>query len=157
MTARIKCRCCGTNFKHKDAPSMNNTLTPFRGRQINLDLPVYVYRNLHGRDATKYSVRQHGLVVAHTNNLYLRSVDFIVSETGRQKVIKTKRKNVHAFVKGFIYKMDERYLKYSYLITYDPYRDSCFMINLPLNRRMEVKFAMHIYITKNGIKGCNCL
>lgn len=43
---------------------------------------------------------QNGLVVAHANRIYLRDVQFVVHEKGRQKVIAERKKNVHAFVIG---------------------------------------------------------
>ena len=61
---------------------------------------VEVYRNLH-KDC--FSVRKNGLVVKHIYNdedLYMRDVKFVVQPAGRAKVLKEKRKNVHAFVRG---------------------------------------------------------
>ena len=34
--------------------------------------------------------------------LYLKNCEFKVSEAGRKRVLKEKRKNVHAYVKGFV-------------------------------------------------------
>lgn len=58
---------------------------------------VEVYRNLH---KGCLSVRLNGLVVAHVSEITLEGVVFKVSESGRQRVIREKRKNVHALVKG---------------------------------------------------------
>jgi hypothetical protein len=41
-----------------------------------------------------------GIVIAHCHEVYLRDVVFKVSEASRQRVIKEKQKNVHAFAVG---------------------------------------------------------
>lgn len=53
----------------------------------------YMYRNLH-QDCM--SVKYRSKVILRTTFLYLVKVEFRVSESGRQRVIKTKHKNVHA-------------------------------------------------------------
>ena len=58
---------------------------------------VKVYRNL--RTGT-FSVQHQGLVVAHLETVHLLGVRFAVSEAGRQRVIRDKQKNVHAFLIG---------------------------------------------------------
>lgn len=62
---------------------------------------VFVYFNLHKK---LFSVRDHktGLVVGHTNTIALEDVTFKVSEAGRQRVLREKRKNVHAGVLGTV-------------------------------------------------------
>lgn len=60
---------------------------------------VFVYWNLH-KDC--WSIRDHQTkkVIAHSFILMLKDVKFHVSEKGRQRVIKTGHKNVHAGVIG---------------------------------------------------------
>ena len=41
-------------------------------------------------------------LAGHAENVYLHNAKFKVSEAGRQRVIKNKRKNVHAFIIGEI-------------------------------------------------------
>ncbi len=57
----------------------------------------YVYRNLHNQ---VWSVRLRGLVVDHSNYVWLRDARFVVSQPGRRRVVAEQRKNVHAFVAG---------------------------------------------------------
>lgn len=66
---------------------------------IDPDKPVQVYRNLH-KDC--FSVRQAGIVRFHTKNLMLKNASFIVGLKGRERVLKERRKNVHAWVKGYV-------------------------------------------------------
>jgi hypothetical protein len=70
-----------------------------KASNIDLDKPVQVYRNLHNG---MWSVRQGGIVRIHTNYICLSHAEFKVGEKGRQRVLREKKKNVHAYVKGFI-------------------------------------------------------
>jgi hypothetical protein len=62
---------------------------------------VKVYRNLRNG---KWSVMDAKTrkVVAHATHLDLREVDFKVSQAGRDRVLKEKQKNVHAFAVGIL-------------------------------------------------------
>ena len=68
-------------------------------KYINPAKPVYVYRNLHKKCL---SVRQRGIVRCHAKNVVLKDCDFIVWEAGQAKVRKEKKKNVHAFLFGYV-------------------------------------------------------
>lgn len=66
------------------------------------DLKHFVYRNLHKdcwslRDEKTKRVERNW-----ANYVELRNAEFKVSEAGRQRVLREKRKNVHAGVKGHI-------------------------------------------------------
>jgi len=61
-------------------------------------LKVDVYWNLHKKC---YSVRHKGKVIAHLDRVALRDVEWIVQPAGREKVLSEKRKNVHAFARGY--------------------------------------------------------
>lgn len=61
---------------------------------------VKVYRNLRFRDRVMYSVQSRGRVVERVPEMTLSNVTLTVSEAGRQRVLREKRKNVHAFVVG---------------------------------------------------------
>ena len=74
------------------------TFTSYKGRTIQANKPVKVYRNLHKQC---YSVQQCGVVVGHCDVINMVKVKFVVSEAGRQRVIKDKKKNVHAFIVGY--------------------------------------------------------
>ena len=80
---------------------------------ITLPIPyhgdkVEVYRNLH---KNCFSVRRKGKVIGyiedsgiHTRDVevYLTNVKFVVQPAGRRRVLKERRKNVHAFVRGTV-------------------------------------------------------
>ena len=56
-----------------------------------------VYRNLH---TGTLSVRTGGLVVDHPMHVMLWHPHFVVQPAGRARVLRERRKNVHAWVKG---------------------------------------------------------
>lgn len=61
---------------------------------------VEVYRNLNFRGGVVWSVRSRGKVVEHSERVLLSDVVFRVHESGRMRVLKELRNNVHAFVTG---------------------------------------------------------
>ncbi len=67
-------------------------------------MKVFVYFNLHKKCWSVKAMEgdRKGLVVLHTNALALERCMFKVSETGRQRVLAEKRKNVHAGVVGYV-------------------------------------------------------
>ena len=88
-----------------------------------LNKDVEVYYNLHKKCL---SVRKRGLVVDHVNSILLKNARFVVQPAGRKRVLKEKRKNVHAFVRG------ERVAVASFdgkseRITYNPYKYKSFI------------------------------
>ncbi len=60
---------------------------------------VHVYRNLTKKC---WSVRHKGKVIEHRDFVTLENPQFVVQPAGRARVIKEKRKNVHAYIKGKI-------------------------------------------------------
>lgn len=91
----------------------------YKNRIINFNKPVLLYKNLHNG---MFSLKQDGLVVAHTNHVTLRDVCFIVNEKNRLRVIAGRQKNVHAFVKGYVVGFDEKDPQNAPQITYNPYK-----------------------------------
>lgn len=87
---------------------------------------VRVYFNLHKR---LFSVQEKGekgwRVIGHTNNITLKDVRFKVNEAGRQRVLKEKRKNVHAYVEGYV-SHDSFDCKSPMRVKYNPYRAGSF-------------------------------
>lgn len=85
---------------------------------------VFVYFNLHKK---LFSVRDHitGIVVGHTNMIALENVTFKVSEAGRQRVLREKRKNVHAGVLGTVKELPVPPPEFSAF--YNPYKYDSFV------------------------------
>ena len=99
---------------------------------------VEAYYNLHKKCL---SYRPSGGKVRHANTLLLDDVKFAVQPAGREKVIREKKKNVHAFVRGevaFVLRHDiteddgdlspENMDRHSYRrVTYNPYKYESFV------------------------------
>ena len=96
------------------------TIKPFKNREININKDVYVYRNLGEHVSENWSIMQNGLVVGHTDLLYLKDVSLVIRESGRQRAIKENRRNVHAFCKGkIVSKMPSAYRTLKIKVNYD--------------------------------------
>jgi hypothetical protein len=66
---------------------------------------VRVYRNLHKKCV---SVKQLGIVRCHARNVVLKDCKFIVSLAGQRRVREEGKKNVHAFIGGYVVKDAEQ-------------------------------------------------
>ena len=64
----------------------------------------FVYFNLHKRCFSVKALEgpNKGRVIAHANVVYMEECQFKVSKAGRQRVLREKRKNVHAGVVGVV-------------------------------------------------------
>ena len=104
---------------------------PYKERSIDPDKPVEVYLNLnkkYGDGQHMYSIRQSGKVVGHAPYVHLLEVEFVVKEKGRDRVRKEKRKNVHAWVKGYADPLSVPAFPYTNPVRYNPFRDDQFMV-----------------------------
>lgn len=61
---------------------------------------VRVYKNLHRKT---FSLLKYGLVIGYSNHLIMRNVKVVINKSGRDRAIKTKQRNVHAFLEGDCY------------------------------------------------------
>ena len=125
---------------------------------------VQVYKNLHNG---KYSIRaahgkHKGLVIGHASEIHLEDAKFKVNESGRQRVIKTGQKNVHAYVQGnlvCVTDWNERYptqvptdhvnQMYDVPVTYNPYKFTSFVTRDQSCR--VVHTASHVRLDDAGI------
>ena len=99
------------------------TYTRFKNRTIDTSKEVRVYKNLHNG---MLSVKQDGLVVAHVDSITLKNPSFKVSKAGRNRVILEKKKNVHAFICGFVESVNVESKTKKQAISYNPYKHSFF-------------------------------
>lgn len=65
---------------------------------------VFVYRNLH-KEGNVYSIKSidgisKGRVIGYAHGICLENCQLIVNKAGRERVLKEKRKNVHAGIVG---------------------------------------------------------
>ena len=97
---------------------------------------VFVYFNLHRKCFSIKALEgdRKGRVVAHSTTVLLEGCKFKVSEAGRQRVLREKRKNVHAGVTGTWINADRVESCYEFLsmvgrqVSYNPYKYSSFVI-----------------------------
>ena len=86
---------------------------------------VYVYFNLHKK---VWSVRQSGRVIKHCTHIILSDCKYLVGQAGRKRVLKEKRKNVHAGISGYVVSGSISGIPdYSEEVIYNPYMYSCFV------------------------------
>ena len=69
-----------------------------------LGLKCFVYFNLHKKCFSVKALEgpSKGRVVAHADMVYMENCIFKVSEAGRRRVLREKRKNVHAGIVGVV-------------------------------------------------------
>lgn len=105
---------------------------------------VKVYRNLRRKC---YSIQYKGRVIEHARQVTLLNVRFHVNENGRQRVLKTGHKNVHAYAIGV---WTEQNIPHTLngRVTYNPFRDGSFY-NVHTNAPVE--FAQYALLDEHGI------
>ena len=92
---------------------------------------VMVYYNLHKHT---FSITYNNKVIMHADYVKLGDVEFRVRQGGKQKVRNEQRKNVHAFVIGYL----DDYCEFpcddipepdsNEVITYNPYKYDTFVV-----------------------------
>lgn len=98
------------------------------GRTIEPGQRVRVYVNLHKQGRFSVVDMKTGLVCGYTSSCLLKDAIFHVSESGRQKVIDTKTKMVHAWVRGtYVGSELERPETTKTEVKYNPYANKGFV------------------------------
>jgi len=114
-------------------------------------MKVEVYWNLH---KNCFSVRdcKTGRVIRHTNDMYLYDAKFVVRQAGRRKVLEEKRKNVHAFVRGYMApeSAQDTSDKPNGYATYNPYKYDTFV---DYETKKPLDTASVVYLFRYGVNG----
>tara|TARA_R110002020_G_scaffold2751_10_gene12948 strand:- start:606 stop:1046 length:441 start_codon:yes stop_codon:yes gene_type:complete len=76
-------------------------------RMPKIGTRVFVYLNLHktkkqGKAIWSVKSCKTGRVIAHTDTIVLEDVEFVVQQAGRARVLRERKKNVHAGVRGTV-------------------------------------------------------
>jgi len=87
---------------------------------------VFIYWNLH-KDMWSVKDMITKKVIGHSDRVLLTDCKFKVSEAGRQRVLREKRKNVHAGVIGTLTGIVPRGA--GEIAYYNPYKQDCFTVN----------------------------
>ena len=99
----------------------------FKGRSVQAGGDYEAYKNLHnGLISLRCAVT--GLVVGHVDQVRLTGVSFKVSQAGRERVLRDKKKNVHAVVRGTISPVQGEGFDRPLRVAYNPYKFSQFML-----------------------------
>lgn len=132
-------------------------------KKVSKESEFDVYYNLHKHTFSLKS-RYTGRVTGYSNEVLMEDVKFKVSEAGRQRVLREKRKNVHAFVRGQLVcsfspidngikkatsALDANAVElYGVEITYNPYKYSTFVIK---STEQPVYSARRVYLKDKKI------
>jgi hypothetical protein len=107
---------------------------------------VFVYYNINLSNKLKspyFSIKdiKTGKVIGHDTKIMLKDAMFKVLQSGRQRVINTGRKNVHAGAVGFL--THETPVELPISITYNPYKYNSFVVKNteePIHKAKLVSF-----------------
>lgn len=132
---------------------MGKFFTSFKERWVHHGQRVQVYRNLN-KPGTTYSIRdvKTGLVLGHTKNVLLSNCIFTVNQNGRNRVLTTKKKSIHAYVEGYyvtIQAGDDRVFTEGKLeVRYNPYKNETFLCG---EYDQPIRSAGVVYINEDGV------
>jgi hypothetical protein len=119
-----------------------------------------IYWNSHKK---LFSVRNKGLVTDHVSSGFMKKPEFVVQPAGREKVLKTGQKNVHAFIRGEVleankenrtwFSVEDRDVSDFSFAVYNPQDESgCFRILCVVgefiirNKVRDMISGLHFYI-----------
>lgn len=106
---------------------------------------VDAYRNLH---KGCISVRRKGRVERCSQKVALLTPKFVVGAGGRQRVLREKRKNVHAFVRGEPTGKKPPRGACKVDVTYDPYKYKTFVTR---KGKRPVHDGLYAVVKPNGV------
>lgn len=108
---------------------------------------VDVYRNLH-KDCYSIKSREsdtYGEVVDHCDRVCIEDAEFVVRESGRDRVRSSGRKNVHAFVRGVV---SDRMDVVGVDVTYDPFEYDSFVVK---HSEEPIRRAERVLLDESGV------
>lgn len=133
----------------------DNIVVPFKDRTINFNKPIKIYRNLR-KKGRWYSIMQNNKIVAHSTAICIRDAEFIIQKSGKNKAMKTKIRNVHAYIKGMyeINGMGTTAKKNDLPINiiYNPFDKNNFHY-IHCNKIFEIKKCWFLIANDEGVKG----
>ena len=114
---------------------------------------VEVYRNLH-KDCWSVRDSKTRLVISHVDDIHLHNATLVVQPAGRERVLREKRKNVHAFIKGTQVPVEcwwgsrfSSFLVRVRGVIYNPYRNESFVLQ---DTGEPITHADHVYLNDQG-------
>ena len=90
---------------------------------------VRVYYNLHKKCLSVLCKQENGWRLwLYANEISLLNVNFKVSEAGRQRVLREKKRNVHTFVEGDWSCLSSWSVFATKQVSYNPYKGASFVL-----------------------------
>lgn len=115
---------------------------------------VAVYRNLH---RGLFSVKRRDKPVEHARRIVLRDVRLLVRPAGRAKVLRDRRKAVHAFVTGVPVGGNDAIPRRGWRsFSYDPYANEHFVLADTGEPVLAARFA-ELAMTPEGKSRCRLI
>ena len=156
------CDVKGCQFPNDCSESIiyENKITPFKNRKLKQTKKIEIYRNLRNsiNSNKKFSVRQGGLVIGYTNNILLAECEFVINKAGQKRARKTKQRNVHAFIRGFVATLKgtkatkEEWESFSASIHYNPFKDDYFVCRHLTGEQVYVKKSAMVIINNGSVR-----
>jgi len=121
---------------------------------------IRVYKNLH-KDT--FSIKDwdsksatYNKVVGYSQNIALTNATFIVSQKGRERVLRQQVKNVHAYVQGDQLPYDVRYEWFELdlnweRVSYNPYKSDTFFTPTFYNNQLPITSSAKVLISNNKV------
>ena len=110
---------------------------------------IQVYYNFHKKlFSVQQKINGKWKVVEHTNEIFIRNASFKVSEAGRQRVLKEKRKNVHAKIVGERFPFIPKSFVYRDEVSYNPYKGPNFMV---VSEQKPLDWAKYVTILNGKV------
>ena len=114
-------------------------------------IKVEVYFNLHKRVFSVRSCRT-GRVIDHTKHVHIVNPKFVVREGGRQRVLRERKKNVHAFVRGNLTAFKDSPSHLADTVGYNPYKYDSFV---NVTDEAPVYKAFRAWLNVNWCNSCH--
>jgi hypothetical protein len=121
-------------------------------KTIPQDELVFIYRNLHRKCFSVRNERTKRVVGYDTGQFAINAAEFKVSQAGRNRVLRSGQKNVHAGIRGYFEKLSSGFTLPDDVvkITYDPYISQGFYI-FGSPKGIALKGASVVYFTQYGL------
>lgn len=143
-----------------DISIKGNKISSFKGRSIDYNNKVYVYRNLV-RKGVVYSIMQNNLVVGHAECLTMSDCYFKINESGLKRARNNGQRNVHGFIVGYIVcdvmgtdaiKLDMYDSNLPVKITYSPFYNDGFV---DIDTTKILSSAKAVCLNRNGVSAAD--
>lgn len=118
----------------------------FKDRKLDYNKPVKIYRYLN-RKGYIFSIMQNNKVVAHTDFFVVKNPEFKINKSGKNRVLKTNERNVHAFIVGYLGNDDDILNSFSWELRYSPFELNGFCIDIG-DDLVEINETKTAYIDK---------